>query len=80
MGVDHPITRAEKVSVLKLPAEQRKLRSTILSITTTQRNVNTKESMLMQQLESGMNDEIHAVLFMMIMLVMYVIMVGIVLC
>ncbi|KAJ8429362.1 LOW QUALITY PROTEIN: hypothetical protein Cgig2_033194 [Carnegiea gigantea] len=80
MWLDHPITWVKKVSVLKLEAKQRKLKPTIPSVTATLCNVHGKESKLTQQLESGIKDETYATLFMMIMLVMYVIMMGIVMC
>ena len=69
MWVDHLLTGVEKVTVLKLEAEQMKLRLTILSLTATLRNAQGKESKLMQQLESGINDEIEAILFITIMMV-----------
>lgn len=77
--MDHPLTLAEKVTVLKLEAEQRKMRSIILSLKATLCNAEGKESNLMQQLESRMNDEFEAILFMMIMVVMYVIIAALVL-
>jgi len=78
--VDHPLSRAETVTVLKLEAEQSKMRSIILSLTATLWKVEGKESNLMQQLESRMNDEFEVTLLMMLMVVVYVIIVGFVLC
>jgi len=67
--VDHLLTGVKNIIVLKLEAEQRKLKLTILSLTATLRNAQGKESKMTQQLESGINDEIEAILFMMIMMV-----------
>ena len=78
--MDHPLSRAETVTVLKLEAEQSKMRSIILSLTATLWKVEGKESNLMQQLESRMNDEFEVTLLMMLMVVVYVIIVGFVLC
>lgn len=78
MWVDHPVTRAEKISVLMLEAEQRKLRARILSLTATLRNANRGGSNLMRhQLHYPIHHEVQAFLFMMVLILMHLLMVGV---
>ena len=71
MWVDGSITQAEKVFVLKLEAEQRKLRSALLSMAATTRKVTERDARTHQYLHIAITDQMMNLFFMMSMWIIY---------
>ena len=71
MWVDEPLTRAEKVSVKKVEADNRKLTATLLTITAQLRNVNAYDGNYLQQMERDIQNDVTRFLLMLFMVVVY---------
>ena len=71
MWVDQALTRAEKVSVKKLEAENRKLKVTVLSITVQLRNVNDNQPKRINELQRHIDDEVTRFLLMFLIVAVY---------
>jgi len=71
MWVDQPLTTAEKVSVKKLEAENRKLKATVFSITAQRRNMNDHQPKRINELQRDIDDEVTRFLLMFFIVAVY---------
>ena len=71
MWVDEPLTRAEKVSVKKIEAENRKLTATVLSMTAQLRNVNDNHGNYLNEIQRDIDNKVTRFLLMLFMVVVY---------
>jgi len=74
MWVDQPISRAEKVSVMKLEAENRRLRSSLLSLKATMRNVTNNHAHQLEHIGCCLHEEVYNLMLMIIIFVVYTVM------
>ena len=73
MWVDDPLTRAEKLSLKKVEAENRKLTATVLTMTAQLRQVNDNHGNYLHQIERDIDNEVRRFLLMCVMVVVYVV-------
>jgi len=71
MWVDQPISQAEKVNVKKLEAENQRLRSSLLSITATMRNVTNYHADYLKDIGCRMHEEVCNLMLLIIIVAVY---------
>ena len=71
MWLDEPLTRAEKVSVKKIEAENRKLTATVLTMTAQLRNVNDNHGNYLNEIQRDIDNKVTRFLLMLFMVVVY---------
>jgi len=76
MWIDQPLTQGEKVYVLKLEAEIKKLRATLLSTTTTLHNVKAKVAQQRTHVREGVVEEDVKVALLVSYYMLYAIILG----
>ena len=74
MWVNQPVARVKKVNVMKLEAENRKLRLSLLSITAMMRNMNNNHSHRLDHTECRLYDELSKLMLMIIIFIAYTVM------
>ena len=71
MWLDEPLTRAEKVSVKKLEAENRKLTAIVLTMTAQLRNVNDNHGNYLHEIQRDIDNEVTRFQLVLFMVVVY---------
>jgi len=73
MWVDDPLTRAEKLSLKKVEAENRKLTATVLTMTAQLRQMNDNHGNYVDQIARDIDNEVRRFMLMCVMVVVYVV-------